>query len=75
MSRLVTVYDIGHEFILHEGLCPYPKYGTLSYRSYSVPDDFKMNLHNYLLFANMFRFGKISNADGSVVHKEVKKKL
>lgn len=75
MPRLVTLYNLGYKFICEEGLCPYPKHGTFSYRSYSVPDDFKMTASNYLLFTGMFRRGKVSSADGSIVHHPVKKKL
>lgn len=75
MPRLVTLYDLGHDFICEEGLCPYPKHGTFSFRSYSVPDDFKMNMDNYFLFSSIFYRGNISNKDGSIVHHPVKKKL
>lgn len=75
MSRLVTVYNLGYKFIIHEGLCPYPKYGTLSYRSYSVPDDFKMTAQNHLLFHYMFNYGIKVRVAGSVNHHPLRKKL
>lgn len=75
MPRLVTVYNLGYKFIIHEGLCPYPKHGTLSYRSYSVPDDFKMTASNHLLFHYMFNHGVVSRATGSVNHHPLRKKL